>query len=40
MNIAEEIAKKIIDEANKACTNCQEYDCFECDYRHLKWVTE
>ena len=40
MNIAEEIAKKIIEEANKACANCQEWDCYECEYRWWREVTK
>lgn len=31
--IADEIAKKIIEEARKACANCQEFVCDECEYR-------
>ena len=39
MTITDEIAKNIIDEANKACAKCQEFDCWECEYRQWK-VTE
>lgn len=34
--ITDEIAQKIIEEANKACTNCQEWVCDECEYRHWR----
>ena len=34
--ITDEIAKKIIEEANKACSNCQEWVCDECEYRHWR----
>ena len=34
--ITDEIAKKIIEEANKACSNCQEFDCWCCEYRHWR----
>lgn len=31
--ISDEVAKKIIEEANKACAKCQEWNCGECEYR-------
>lgn len=34
--ITDEIAKKIIEEANKACANCQEWVCDECEYRRWR----
>lgn len=34
--ITDEVAQKIIEEANKACTNCQEWVCDECEYRHWR----
>ena len=36
--ITDEIAKKIIEEANKACANCQEWDCHECEYRYWRGI--
>lgn len=36
--ITEEIAKEIIKEAKKACANCQEFVCDECEYRW--WRTD
>lgn len=38
MTITDEIAEKIIDEANKACAECEEPNCWECEYRN--WRTE
>lgn len=35
--ITDEIAKKIIEAANKACSECQEWCCEECEYR--RWRT-
>lgn len=34
--ITDEIAKKIIEEARKACANCQEFVCDECEYRRWR----
>lgn len=34
--ITDEIAQKIIEEVNKACANCQEWVCDECEYRHWR----
>jgi len=36
--IDDEVAEMIIKAANKACSECQEFDCWECEYRH--WRTE
>ena len=40
MSITEEIANKIIEEANKACANCQEWCCDGCEYKHWRDKTE
>ena len=36
--ITDEIAQKITEEANKACANCQEWVCDECEYRHWRSI--
>lgn len=38
--IIETAVRKILEyeEANNACANCQEWDCYGCEYKH--WRTE
>ena len=36
--ITDEIAQKITEAANKACANCQEWVCDECEYRHWRSI--
>jgi hypothetical protein len=31
--ITDEVAKKIIEEANRECSKCRELNCEECEYR-------
>ena len=41
--ITDEIAKKIVEAANKACANCQEWVCDECEcryWRNMSWNEE
>ena len=41
--ITDEIAKKIAEEARKACSNCQEWECGNCEYRYwrdMRWEEE
>lgn len=40
ITITDEIAEKIIEKAEKACSDCQEFDCWSCEYRHWRGMKE